>query len=250
MANKILVARGTKARIEAIKSTLATNELVYATDTGELGVKKADGNIQYFMNAADINALVDALDSSKVDKVPGKGLSTNDYTDAEKAKLASVEAQVQNISSELADLQSQVDGLSQSTGGWTLLYSGTTMLPSSGYMYINLSSSISEGDVLAIEVRYGGTTTTYNSKIILTAIGANSSTDTSGTHPRKIGFTEFDGEYFKNVYFTVSRSSSTNDLRAGYYSFLLGRFLPSSNTIEWDTNRNVILYITRVWKVV
>jgi hypothetical protein len=59
VANKILVARGTKARIEEIKSTLATNELVYSTDTGELGVKKANGNIEYFMNATDINAKVD-----------------------------------------------------------------------------------------------------------------------------------------------------------------------------------------------
>ena len=59
MANKILVARGTKARIEEIKSTLTVNELVYSTDTGELGVKKADGNIEYFMNATDINAKVD-----------------------------------------------------------------------------------------------------------------------------------------------------------------------------------------------
>jgi hypothetical protein len=60
VANKILVARGTKARIEEIKSTLTVNELVYSTDTGELGVKKANGNIEYFMNATDINAKVDA----------------------------------------------------------------------------------------------------------------------------------------------------------------------------------------------
>jgi hypothetical protein len=62
VANKILVARGTKARIEEIKSTLTVNELVYSTDTGELGVKKANGNIEYFMNAADI-------DASKQDKL-------------------------------------------------------------------------------------------------------------------------------------------------------------------------------------
>lgn len=55
MANKILIARGTKARIETIKGTLETYEVVYATDTGELGVKKADGNIEYFMNATAIN---------------------------------------------------------------------------------------------------------------------------------------------------------------------------------------------------
>jgi Cu/Ag efflux protein CusF len=88
MANKILVARGTKARIEEIKSTLTVNELVYSTDTGELGVKKANGNIEYFMNATDIGAIVD----DKVDKVSGKGLSTNDFTNNDKNKLDGIEA--------------------------------------------------------------------------------------------------------------------------------------------------------------
>ena len=94
MANKILVARGTKARIEAIKSTLATNELVYATDTGELGVKKANGSVEYFMNARVMNGIVEGLMGlldSKVDEVPGKGLSTNDYTDADKSKVDSID---------------------------------------------------------------------------------------------------------------------------------------------------------------
>ena len=69
MANKILVARGTKARLEEIKSTLAVNELVYSTDIGELGVKKANGNIEYFKNAADIDVIVDTLETSKQDKL-------------------------------------------------------------------------------------------------------------------------------------------------------------------------------------
>lgn len=88
MANKILVARGTKSRIEEIKSTLDTNELVYATDTGELGVKKANGEIEYFKNATDIDVIVD----NKVDKVSGKGLSKNDFTDNYKNKLDNIEA--------------------------------------------------------------------------------------------------------------------------------------------------------------
>ena len=64
MANKIKLARGTKTRIEAIKATLETNEIVYATDTGELGVKKADGNIEYFMNATDINNILGDIESA------------------------------------------------------------------------------------------------------------------------------------------------------------------------------------------
>jgi len=55
MANKIKLTRGTKANIEANKSSLETYQIVYATDTSEIGVKKADGNVDYFMNATYIN---------------------------------------------------------------------------------------------------------------------------------------------------------------------------------------------------
>lgn len=158
--------------------------------------------------------------------------------------------QVQNLSSELANLQNQINNLSQSSGGWTLLYSGAAQISYSSFSSISLSgSTISIGDVLAIEVRYGSTGTGYNSRIILTAIGSSTNTNPYSTEPRKIGFTEFDGEYFKNIYFSVYRSSGTQ-LRAGYYRYLLGRFLPSSNTIEWNTNYSPYIYITRVWKVV
>jgi len=79
VANKILVARGTKARLEEIKSTLATNELVYSTDTGELGVKKANGNIEYFMNAADIDVIVDTIETNKQDKlVAGENITIDE----------------------------------------------------------------------------------------------------------------------------------------------------------------------------
>ena len=58
MANKILVARGTKARIETIKGTLSDYEIVYATDTNELGVKKADGNVEYFYNQTALDTIL------------------------------------------------------------------------------------------------------------------------------------------------------------------------------------------------
>lgn len=156
--------------------------------------------------------------------------------------------QVQNLSSELANLQSQIDNLSQNSGGWTLLYEGSTSLSTSSFSTIDLSDSINATSVLAIEVRYGSTSTTYHSKIILAAIGSSNLTSASLTYPRKIGFTDFDGEYFKNVYFVAYRNSSTQ-LRVGYYSYLRGSFSPSSNTIEWDTDRTLSVYITRIWKV-
>lgn len=157
--------------------------------------------------------------------------------------------QVIGLNEELTNIQSQIDNLSQSSGGWTLLYSGSTTLSSTAFSSINLSDSINIGDVLAIEVRYGSSLTSYNSRIIMTAIGSSASTDANAIYPRKIGFTDFDGAYFKNIYFVAYRYSETQ-LRAGYYSYLRGRFLPSSNTIEWNTDQTLSIYITRVWKLV
>lgn len=58
MANKIKLARGTKSRIESVKNTLESNELVYSTDTDELGVKKTDGDVEYFSGRTQIDSMV------------------------------------------------------------------------------------------------------------------------------------------------------------------------------------------------
>ncbi|MEK5256994.1 hypothetical protein NST74_26405 [Paenibacillus sp. FSL F4-0125] len=65
--------------------------------TGNLGLKKPEGTD--IVDIADLNGNMDILDNavtSKVDKVTGKQLSTNDYTTAEKTKLAGVAAGATN----------------------------------------------------------------------------------------------------------------------------------------------------------
>ena len=110
MANKILVARGTKARLEEIKSTLATNELVYSTDTGELGVKKANGNIEYFMNAVDI-------DASKQDKlVAGNNITIEDNVISASVAWQEVENKPElynktEIDTMVGDIESALDAI-------------------------------------------------------------------------------------------------------------------------------------------
>ncbi|WP_313637817.1 hypothetical protein [Paenibacillus sp.] len=59
--------------------------------TGNLGLKKPEGTD--IVDIADLNGNMDVLDNAvngKVDKVTGKQLSTNDYTAAEKTKLAGI----------------------------------------------------------------------------------------------------------------------------------------------------------------
>lgn len=108
MARKLQIKRGKKANMP----TLAEGELGFATDeksvyigTGTENVSVAapldntmsDASENGVKNKA-IKTYVDSQDAAlntaigtKVDKVTGKGLSTNDYTTAEKDKLAGIE---------------------------------------------------------------------------------------------------------------------------------------------------------------
>ena len=53
------------------------------------------------LDASDVGAASVTALNTKVDKVPGKGLSTNDFTNAEKSKLAGVETGAQkNVQSD------------------------------------------------------------------------------------------------------------------------------------------------------
>lgn len=54
-------------------------------------------------NAGGIGAFVSDAVSGKVDKVEGKGLSTNDYDDTEKGKVADNTAAIESISGDISD---------------------------------------------------------------------------------------------------------------------------------------------------
>lgn len=157
-------------------------------------------------------------------------------------------SQVQNLSSELADLQSQLNSISQKMG-WILLYSGSATLSTSSFTNINVNTEVNIGDILAIELRYGSASNSYTTKIIHVAIGSSSTTPPSETYQRKVGWSDWDGQYRKNISFILYRYSS-NQIRAGYYSYLLEEFLPSSNTINIYTNQTLTIYITKIWKLV
>lgn len=92
MANVIQFKRGKRSTIP----TLLPGEPGFATDTGELFVGTADGVIKIgdlsnYFTKSEINTLV----NKKVDKVSGKGLSTNDFTAALLTKLNGIAAGAQ-----------------------------------------------------------------------------------------------------------------------------------------------------------
>ncbi|MDH6371745.1 hypothetical protein M2444_003544 [Paenibacillus sp. PastF-3] len=88
--------------------------------TGNLGLKKPEGTD--IVDIADLNGNMDILDNavtSKVDKVTGKQLSTNDYTAAEKTKLAGIATGANNYThpNHTGDVTSTGDGVTAIAAG-------------------------------------------------------------------------------------------------------------------------------------
>lgn len=88
--------------------------------TGNLGLKKPEGTD--LVDIADLNGNMDILDTAvngKVDKVTGKQLSTNDYTAAEKTKLAGVATGANNYThpNHTGDVTSTGDGVTAIAAG-------------------------------------------------------------------------------------------------------------------------------------
>ena len=115
------------AEVNTVKSVCGRTGAVTLTRT-DVGLSKVD-------NTSDADKPVSAATQlgldGKVDKVEGKGLSTNDYTDSEKAKVAQVNTDITEIKSELADMYTaeEVDALVVGV----YKFKGTiSVLPSSG----------------------------------------------------------------------------------------------------------------------
>ena len=97
---KILPRSANKADWEAVNPILLNGELVIEIDTKKF--KRGDGvtvyiEVPYFSSVdEELLSQISAI-NNKVDKVTGKGLSTNDYTTAEKNKLASLSTEVSSL---------------------------------------------------------------------------------------------------------------------------------------------------------
>ena len=85
----IQLRRGHQGDLDITK--LLPGEAAVCLDTGKVIVKLAGGNYLTLTDTPELRAIVDG----KVDAEPNKGLSTNDYTTAEKTKLGNIEAGAQ-----------------------------------------------------------------------------------------------------------------------------------------------------------
>ena len=106
------------------------------SDLGMYSKEEADGKFQTKESAAEADKRVQGMLDGKVDKVEGKGLSSNDFTDAEKAKLAGLknydDTQVRELIAGKADLQHQ-HTVADITDFPELYYDATAFLTSEAY---------------------------------------------------------------------------------------------------------------------
>lgn len=99
------------------------NEFVSFSDIAEDNEKidnkigMIDMALQGKVNSSDIQGLLGSVDiSGKVDKIPGKGLSTNDYTNADKQKVNNLPV---NVNAELSRKVNATSGKGLSTNDFT-----------------------------------------------------------------------------------------------------------------------------------
>lgn len=83
---------GTQAEYALVESTLAVGTLVVITDDNDMDSTPTQNSTNVVSSGGVYAFVTQGLDG-KVDKVQGKGLSTEDYTTAEKTKLGGIEAE-------------------------------------------------------------------------------------------------------------------------------------------------------------
>ena len=95
-----------KTKLSGIESGAQVNTVTsVANKTGAVSLTKSDVGLSNVDNTSDLNKPISTATqtalNSKVDKVSGKGLSTEDYTTVEKTKLSGIEsgAQVNTVTS-------------------------------------------------------------------------------------------------------------------------------------------------------
>lgn len=168
-----------------------------------------------------IKQYVDDNVGDKVDKVEGKGLSTNDYTTTEKTKLE-----------DLADIQSIGDGLSLDNGELSASGSGGTEYAAGqgiAFSPVGFNPDPEYYFTSKVECKLGSRTfTKYNEEPAVAFVFTNSN-DFSG--PIYLGHTEDSVKFTQDYNYVVSDPDGSFEYQGytWYYSHL-GFFMPGSYT--------------------
>lgn len=100
-SDNVTALSGKQATIVGAATTVTLNDLtsnraLISSGSGKIAVSEVTATELGYLDG--VTSAIQAQFSGKVDKVTGKGLSTNDYTDTEKNKLAAIEANANNYS--------------------------------------------------------------------------------------------------------------------------------------------------------
>lgn len=134
MTARIIPKRSTTAGVVPNGTSLLIGELAVNAEDGIIFTKLPDGSVVNLSGAPELHnhqisqveGLQTALDS-KVDKVTGKGLSTEDYTTTEKNKLAGVEAGAQvNVATDLSQTRNATTYTLISSAGLNTILQGAS----------------------------------------------------------------------------------------------------------------------------
>lgn len=172
---------------------------------------------------ADINQInldINNLEQSKVDKVPGMGLSHNDYTDADKNKLAGIEAGAQkNVQSDWNQTNASAPDYIKNKPSIPQ-YTGTAPISVSGTVISHNNSGVtagSKGDTSNQTPAFGGTF-----KVTSETVDAKGHTTALAEHTVKIPD-------------TLATSSTAGLMRSGDKSKLDG--------ISYNANKTTIISV-------
>lgn len=152
--------RDTSANWTSNDPVLLDGEIIIVdTSSGETRFKVGDGTKKYSQLPFEDEA-VRSLISAKVDKVSGKELSSNDYTDAEKSKLAGIAA-----------------GANKYTHpAYTSRSSGLYKMTVDSMGHVSAASAVTKADIVALGIPGQDTNTTYGNASSSSA-GLMSATD-------------------------------------------------------------------------
>ena len=222
-----VIDNGLSDRISAIEEKETGWNGKYSKPTGgipktdlaqavQTSLSKADSALQSHQSLAAYRtaSAQDSIDSGKVDKVVGKGLSTNDYTNAAKAKVDAIPANPKYTDTVYDDtaVKGRVSALeSKLNGNGAVTFSAVTT-----------DSLTTEGEVEIygtqphIDFHYNNSSDDYTSRIIETA---NKQLNLSATNGVKINGKKTENE---TVTLTANADRITNVAYTAKYNELLG----------------------------
>lgn len=201
------------ALIDANKGTLEslTTSKVNVTDIVNNLTTNVSNKPLSAAQGVSLKSLIDGLDSNKVDKVSGKGLSTNDYTTAEKTKLSGIAtgAEVNQNAFSNVIVGSTTIAADSKTDSLTLVGSNVTITPDA--TNDKLTFSVADGTTSAKGlVKLTDSTSSTDTTTAATPNSVKSAYDLANTAKTNAGSAQTKADSAYDLANTANTQANTN----------------------------------------